>query len=292
MSNVADHVARAPAARHREALYRDSQPGALEDALHQRVGAALRPAGCRPRAGARDSGGEAQRVVGCGARLGLGRRGVGPTAARAVAASATSATAATASRVAASFEQLLQLGGLGHGRLAGEALAHVGGGPAVHGGAAREQRHAVRLARRPARCGGESATARRARARSCRRPPARPLAWWREVEVERLEQVREGLGMAARNAGAGAGTRRPPGARTRARRSARPAAAVRSAALAFPDGIGWSSGSLRRATRRSWSRRGLEEAAALLVGEPLDHRVGQSRGRRRTSAARSCSRTG
>ena len=117
-----------------------------------------------------------------------------------------------------SREQRLQLGRLGHRRLAGEALAHVGGGPAVH--ASRGPRAG---ARRPAlppastMWGRNRAPHHCARARPCRRPPARPLRGGRGGSRAPAADARRPADGGRRPGGA-AGTRRPPCARSRARR--------------------------------------------------------------------------
>ena len=85
----------------------------------------------------------------------------------------------------------------------------------------------------------------------------------REVEVERLQQVRE-RGRVLRGDGVRAGAARPaPPPRSGARRSARRAAAARTRRAEAPDGIGASSSSLRRATSCLVVVGGGEEAAAL-----------------------------
>ena len=81
----------------------------------------------------------------------------------------------------------------------------------------------------------------------------RHLADRRELEVERPQQVGEGLRVAAGGLARRAAGRPRPGARTRrspvsAAKRSRP-----SAAALLPDGIGWSPISLRRAISSSWS---------------------------------------
>ena len=64
--------------------------------------------------------------------------------------------------------------GLGHRRLAGEVLADVGGGPAVDGVAALEQRHAVGLAAGEHEVGAERGAHHALERRAARRPRAPP----------------------------------------------------------------------------------------------------------------------
>ena len=150
-------------------------------------------------------------------------------------------------------EQPCQLLRLGDRRSAGEALAHVGGGAAVHRGAALEQRHAVGLA-----AGEHEVRAERGRART-RSSGSRPGPTERHL----LAPGRGG------SRAPGAGARTPAGGvaaiscRSRSADSARrsyscspvsaPGAAARRRRCELPDGIGLSSRSLRRATSCSWS---------------------------------------
>ena len=83
---------------------------------------------------------------------------------------------------------------LGHRRAAGELLADVGGGAAVDGVAAFQQRHAVGLAAREDEVRPER-VADDALQRAELVADQRDLLDLREAEVERLEQVGEGLRM-------------------------------------------------------------------------------------------------
>ena len=118
-------------------------------------------------------------------------------------------------------------------------------------------------------------------------PDERHLPHRREVEVERLEQVGEGLRVLRRDLVEQRGA--PTSARSLVlvlageRRQAQQA--VGGARVAGRDRVVLQV--LAAGHELLVVGRGLEEAAALVVGEALDHRVGQLARRARTSAARS-----
>ena len=190
-----------------------------------------------------------------------------------------------------------QLGGLRHRALAGEALADVGGGAAVDGGAPRISsgrsvpsgpagEHQVGPE------GGERTTAASSPSPSRRRRDQRDLPHRREVEVDRAQQVGERLRVARRRAGASrrktetaccSYARSPVSAASRS-------SAERGGRVAGRDRVVVDV--LAAGDQLLVVARGGEEAAALGVGEALDHRVGGLAGARRTSARRRSPRTG
>src|SRR3954451_2868126 len=170
-------------------------------------------------------------------------------------------------------EKALELAGLGNGPFAGESLAHVGGGTAVHGLATLEQRNAVGLAAREHEVRPELA-AHGALQRAHVVAHERDLLHGREVEVHRLEQVGERLRVLERDLVQQAeDADRPVLVVVLAGQRGQPQQAVGGARVAGGDGVVLQV--LATGQELLVVRRGLEEAAALLVGEARDHRVGE-----------------